>query len=321
MSDTEVKELTEMIDECSIESENKTDVDEVFKISYDEGYKKDYEEAFKIPINFYNELMYWSNDEKRNIEKEKNLNRNLCFAFNGLGDKGEEFALYMYPNSIGGSSKGGMAFDNIELDENMEIKFAREIKFVCREGTKECKKCKKKCPRFQNECIFCNGNEFKLISDSRASLSSTAHLKYKELQEYIIFVMDFNEKKFIINLKSFKFLSTNKYFDAYIKNQHDNSKSKTCNFIPYSYDWHLSGPIKIMNVDIDISGDETKITTEFYDTTSMVYEDVPKTIFSNEEIQKYNITNEYTEYNEIKEKNIPLRKKNLNKSRGTVTRK
>ena len=44
-------------------------------------------------------------------------------------------------------------------------------------------------------------------------------------------------------------------------------------------------------------------------------------LFSNEEIQKYNITNEYTEYNEIKEKNIPLRKKNLGKSRGIVTRK
>lgn len=315
MSDTEVKELTEMIDECSIEDENEIEVDEVLKIS-------SYDEEAKIPIDFYNELIYWSKDEKRNIEKEKNLNRNLCFAFNGLGDKGEEFALYMYPESIGGSSKGGIAFDNIEINENMETKFAREIKFVCLEGTKECKKCKKKCPRFQNNCICCNGNKFKLISDSRAGISSTAHVKYKSLlKEYIIFVMTFNEDKYIINLKCFKFLSTNKYFDAYITNQYENGKGKSCNFLPYSYDWHLSGPIKIMDVDIDISGDETKIISKYYDTESITYIDVPKTIFSNEEIQKYNITNEYTEYNEIKEKNIPLRKKNLGKSRGIVTRK
>lgn len=275
-----------------------------------------------IPREFHDEVEHWSKEEKRNVKKEKSMGRNLPIAFNGLGDKGEEFALYMFPESIGGSSKGGMAFDNKELDDNKEIKLAREIKFVCLEGTKECENCKLKCPRFQDKCIYCNGNKFILKSDSRAGISSTAHLKNKiKLQEYIIFVMEFNEDKFIINLKCFKFLSTNEYFDAYITNQHENSTSKTCNFIPYSYDWHLSGPIKIMELDIDISGNETKITTKFYDTTSMIYEDVPKNVFYNKEIQKYNITKDNTNYDEIKEKNIPLRKKNLGKSRGTVTRK
>ena len=35
-----------------------------------------------------------------------------------IGDLGEELALYMYPLSIGGSSKGGIAFDNKEINEN-----------------------------------------------------------------------------------------------------------------------------------------------------------------------------------------------------------
>tara|TARA_A100001015_G_scaffold254515_1_gene295327 strand:+ start:174 stop:1037 length:864 start_codon:yes stop_codon:yes gene_type:complete len=275
-----------------------------------------------MPRLLHDELKHWSNEEKRNIEKEKYMNRNHPFAFLSTGDIGEELTLYMHPNSIGGCSKGGMAFDNKEIDENKETKYAREIKFVCLEGTKECKKCKYKCPRFQDKCLFCNGNDFKLMSDSRAGISVTAHVKYKKyLQEYIIFVMQFNEDKFIIDLKCFKFLSTNKYFDDYITNQYENGTGNTCNFIPYSYDWHLSGPIKIMDVDIDISDDQTKITTKFYDITSMIYEGVPKNVFNNEEIQKYNITKDYTNYDEIKEKNIPLRKKNLGKSRGTVTRK
>ena len=51
MSDTDVKEVTEMLDECSIESENEIEVDEVLKISsYDEGYKKGYEEALESKL-------------------------------------------------------------------------------------------------------------------------------------------------------------------------------------------------------------------------------------------------------------------------------
>jgi hypothetical protein len=278
--------------------------------------------TIEIPRELSDELKVWGKTEKRNIEKEKYMKRNLPMAFLGSGDFGEELTLYMYPESIGSSSKGGMAFDNKEINDDKKNILAREIKFVCLEGSKKCKNCEEKSPRFQDICIFCGGNDFKLISDSRAGISSKAHEMYKTLlQEYIIFVMKFNEDKFIIDLKCFKFLSTNEYFDAYITNQCKNGKGKSCNFVPYSYDWYLSGPIKIMDVDVDISADETKITPKVYDTTSATYEDVPKRVFSDEEIQKYNITKEYTGYNEIRGKNIPLRKKNLGKSRGVVTRK
>ena len=269
----------------------------------------------------YSRLIHWAKEEKKNIQKEKTMNRNLCFTFKGLGDIGEELALYMYPKSIGGSSKGGGAFDNKEINENKETIFAREIKFVCLEGTKKCKKCKNKCPRFQDSCIFCGNNKFDKISDSRASISAKSHIQYKHLLgEYIIFVMEYNEKNNIINLKCFKFLSNNEYFDKYIKNQHEKG-GQNCNFIPYNYDWYLSGPINIINIDIDISEIEPKLNIIYYDIQSIIYENVPNSVFYKEEIEKYNITEKYTKYEDIVIKDIPIRNKCLGKPRGIVTRK
>ena len=104
----------------------------------------------------FERLSQWGQDENRNILKEKKLNRNLPFAFLGMGELGEELCLYMYPNSYGMASKGGIAFDNLEYKDNENklkpdnVKFAREIKFVCLDGSKACTKCNNKSPRFQD---------------------------------------------------------------------------------------------------------------------------------------------------------------------------
>jgi hypothetical protein len=268
------------------------------------------------------ELKLWGNNEKRAIHKEKTLNRNMSFAFSGMGDLGEELTLYIFRNSIGSASKGGMAFDNKEVDVDGKIVMAREVKTVCKEGTKECKKCKSKCPRFQPKCISCeNTTDFKLIGDSRAGISAKAHIKYKKIiLEYIIWVVKYDEPNEIINLTCHKFLSSNNYFNNYIENQHNNSTSDTCNLLPYSYDWFLSGAIKIIDIDINISS-EPIVNVKYYDINSNTPDDVPITIFSKTLVKEYNITEELTTYENIIIKNIQLKNKQFNKDRGKVTRK
>lgn len=282
------------------------------------------------PDDVKEELTHWAKNEKRNIAIEQNSERNLPRAFCGVGDLGEALALAMYPESIGSSSKGGMAHDNKEVNPvTGEIMCAREVKFISLEGTKTCKKCAQKSPRFQKRCYYCHSTDFKLNSDSRAGLSSKAHQEwYVEkciLNEYIIFIQSYDENNETIKLVAFKFLSSNEYFCEYIKNQYENGKKKggSCNFIPYSYDWFLSGPIKILDINIDISNENPIINTKFYNVNSTRHEMIPISLFNKNEITEYkfNAIHEKLNYDYVMSTGIKIRNKNLGKNRGKVTRK
>lgn len=281
------------------------------------------------PAILTEDLEAYGTNEKKNIDKEKTRNRNQPYAFLSGGNLGEQLAIDMYPETIGGASKGGIAFDNKTLDHDNKVVSAKEVKFVSLIGTKECITCKNKCPPFQHTCLYCKSTDFKDNSDSRASISSNAHIKYKHvINEYIIFVQDYNDSTDTISVKGFKFLSANHYFDTYIQNQYDSgSKKGACNFIPYSYDWFLSGPISIINVDINISI-EPKITYHLYNPASEVYDDIPnsmleKLLNSNEKkivLDKTRLINGAFEYDYIKDL-FKLRAKTIGKSRGSTVRK
>ena len=206
--------------------------------------------------------------EFRNIDKERNSSRNMPYAFTGLGEVGEELCLYMFPNSYGSASKGGCAFDNKEIDEEGNTVLAREVKMCCLNGSKECinKECKHKktngkkhelghkAPAFQKECIYCHKSEFKLIKDSRCGISVKPHIEWaiekNILKEYILFTVDYDEQTERINITCWKIMSNNVYFKDYIINQNEKGSGSTCNCVPYSMDFHLSGPIPLFNVDL-----------------------------------------------------------------------
>lgn len=287
--------------------------------------------SIEPPAILTEDLKEYGINEKRNIDKEKTRNRNQPYAFIGGGDLGEQLTLDMYPETIGSASKGGMAFDNKTLGKDNKVDSAKEVKFVCLIGTKKCKNCKNKCPPFQERCSYCKSDNFKYMSDSRACISSEAHIKYKHIiTEYIIFVQDYDNTRQIITIKCFKFSNRNSYFNRYIQNQYDSGKKKggACNFIPYSYDWFMSGPISIMNVDINISKNEPEIVYHLYNPLSDIYDDVPNSMLENiltskEKtiiLDKTKLINGCFDYDYIKDK-FKLRPKNIGKSRGSTSRK
>ena len=264
----------------------------------------------------YDCLVDWGNREFKNIAKERKNTRNFPIAFNGIGDFGEELSGYLYPETIGSGSKGGCSHDNRIIDPvTRNTTFAREVKTVSLNGSKKCSDCKNKAPAFQLSCTFCKGSNFTIIKDSRAGISAKDHIEYKDvLKETIIFVIDFNEKDEIINLKCFKFLNDNDYFCRYVHNQHVNSKQNTCNFIPYSYDWHLSGPIQLFDINIQSTG---TLDVKKFDLSNDEPCDIPRRVFKPVEIDTHQILDEYIKYRD----NFPLRVKTLNKKRGITTRK
>jgi hypothetical protein len=229
-----------------------------------------------------NLLLEFAQCEFKNIEKEKNNKAfNIPTAFTSIGGLGESIAVRIIPNAIGSASKGGCAHDITIRDENFKVIDAVEVKNVCLEGTKECKVCETKLPRFQTRCYCCkkdyddNKSNFRYISDSRAGISASAHMKYavdcNEIKRYFIFITSWDSNLSCIKINGFKFNCCNEYFTQYIKNQNTNGKGKSCNLLPYSRDWHLSGPIKILETQLT----EQDVSIHYLDIENEVIEPIP----------------------------------------------
>jgi hypothetical protein len=258
--------------------------------------------------------------ERLNIEFERTKNKNLSKAFRGVGDFGEELTTYLFPNSFGSASKGGCAFDNIEIDfETHKPIAAREVKTCCQIQPKSCTSCSNKTPYFQNSCMFCGSSSFKEIKDTRFGIDSEAHFKYETLlKEYVLIVVDYSNLSQDISIKIYKIPSSNIYFTNYLKNQRDNSKSSNCNLLPYSYDFYASGPILMLDYDINMANE---VKENFYNLENMepIGFDISK--IKKQERVTYGLKEEVSvvPYAEIQDK-LVLRKKNLNKPRGETNR-
>jgi len=258
------------------------------------------------------------NQEILNISKEKNGTKNISKAFRGIGDFGEELATILNPNSLCSSSKGGCSFDNFVINSDGVIISATEVKTCCHIQPKKCKKCNNKVPYYQEKCSFCMHSEFSKITDSRFGIDAKAHFEYNTLlNEYLlIHIRDINNE---INITVFIIKSNNTYFNNYLKNQLENSeKSNTCNLIPYSYDFYSSGPIKIIDLKYDLTGN---LKSEYINRFNSDVIDFNTECLTIEEKQKYGLDNtiQNISYDEIKDK-LEIRNKKLNKLRGKTSR-
>tara|TARA_A100001015_G_C14837340_1_gene651024 strand:+ start:46 stop:933 length:888 start_codon:yes stop_codon:yes gene_type:complete len=273
----------------------------------------------------------FKNNEFKNIKKEIEYNRDQPYAFTELGGVGEELALKMYPKYIGSASKGGCAFDiKLENEDRSETIDAKEVKMISLDGSKKCKNCNRKAPRFQLKCLKCEDSNFEMKSDSRAGISASAHCEYIEIiSEYIIMACKYNDDKNCIWIIAWKIKSNNEYFNDYITNQCNNGKGDTVNCLPGSMDFHLSGPIKLFEYELY----ENKLETIFFNLDNNNYEDIPKYNFNTSHKLGYKYTDpqfkkifddiDSINYLENIDKFVKKsgKKTTLGKERGTTTRK
>ena len=276
--------------------------------------------------NIDNLIIEFCTNERRNIQFERTNLKNISKAFRGVGDFGEELTTHLFPGSFGSASKGGCAFDNIELgEENNEIpplrkiSMAREVKTCCQIQPKKCVTCGNKAPYYQPLCVFCKGTEFKEIKDTRFGIDSKAHFKYQDmLKEYVMIIVDYNNITENISMKIYKINSSNEYFTNYLLNQKDNSGSSTCNLLPYSYDFYGAGPIMLLDYDIDTAG---HITEKFFNLDNKMSIDFDLSTLTRAEKEKlgFSVDTPSVAYADIVEQ-LKLRNKKLNKPRGTTTR-
>lgn len=318
-------------------------------------------EQSDIKLILLKEIRDWARNEFKNIEKEKTFNRNIPFAFNGIGDFGEYLCILMNPGSIGSASKGGCSYDVITEQDNMgRTKRALEVKFISLDGTKQCSICKNKAPRFQKMCLYCkksgvdstnNTSLFHLKCDSRAGIDSKAHFeclysdpqnitpepeKTEIIEATIIFISKVIRGN--IKLSCFKFDNKNPYFCKYLRNQYENGSSNNANFQPFSYDWKLSGPIKLFELVID---QFENIEEQFWNLENKTVEPVfnmnwntGKPVFKKKELENFWERSNLTVSKSMLETepgvpydyfmlnvNPDLRNKAHGKSRGTTNRK
>jgi hypothetical protein len=137
----------------------------------------------------------------------------------------------------------------------------------------------------------------------------------------VLILIDYDNIVNQINLKVFIVDSNNEYFAHYLKNQLEKSeKSDTCNLLPYSYDFYSSGPIKIIDLTMDI---ECNIVNEYINLTTTIPIEFDTRILKKKEKIQMNIPEDtgvvFIPYHKIKEQLI-LRDKNLNKDRGDTSR-
>ena len=210
---------------------------------------------------------------------------------------------------------------------------------IPQKGTK-CNDCGKKVIFFDAVCRNCDSIDLKPLNDSRWGIDSEAGVKYhSDLDNYILQVLEpkynlpncrtFIYKYYVVN-------SNNKYFVDYIQNQYDNGKKKNCNFVPYSFDFYMSEPIKLIEIEITVTQKDNHYRTIFWNLENTTIEEMPVnvlrkpelcTILDNNNISyrksdKLNTLTELVSNNyrgDIREL-LSLRKKSLGKNRGNTSR-
>lgn len=256
-------------------------------------------------------------------------NYNVSSAFKGVGAFGELFAATYFEN-FKGSGSGGSGMDLINLDLKKEI----EVKTAVTFQPNKCKNpdCLFKFSGLFDSCTNCGEqNNIDIPRDSRFGINAKVLLEaikkqlFYKLIGFHIYEKNHNKKTgeitFVIN--AYDIVSSDSKHDYFI-NQNDNSKkSTTTNLLPLSYDFYRLNPklfdsyiIKInyknINEKILISNiDVEPIRVPFSICIGKEEKELFKSLPSYDETTKTVSVEEFSN-------NFKLRKKHLNKDRGTI---
>ena len=244
------------------------------------------------------------------MEREIGVATGNSMAFQGIDVFGQVL-MSLYTGMFGNGGKGS-GFDLSDRKSD-----AAEIKTVSLCQPWRCRSCDGRSPWTSTRCIHCAKDTLERMNDSRFGISADAHVKHREhLKTYYMVSIDHVEKE-EYRVDAWKIDSANKYFDEYIRCQNEHG-GKTVNCLPRSFDFHMSGPTRILSARFTL-GESPEVVS--FEECSVV-EPVPVKCLKKEELALVgkHIVDQCVPY-EIASSLLSLRKKAHGKARGETTRR
>jgi hypothetical protein len=261
-------------------------------------------------------LAYYATLWQRSLDMERTLGLQLRmpFSFPDIDRFGE--ALCGLLTGLKGSGTKGSGAD---LSDG---RIQDEVKTVCLCQPSRCLACKKRSPWTHTVCSHCGSAELERMSDSRFGLNAAAHLKDKDtLRNYWCVALE-HVSGDGFQITAWTLDASNPYFNAYIEEQAKQS-SKTCNMLPRSYDFVMSGATRVFRVEMTLPSDLSVAPTVGEIDQTITAERLSCAVLRKSERVALGLakTDETTCVSvEDAVKVLSLRKKTHGKLRGTTTR-
>ena len=198
---------------------------------------------------------------------------------------------------------------------------AGETKTVCLCQPWKCreKKCKKRSPWTSPKCVHCGSDKRERMNHSRFGISAKSHTKYKDtIKMYYMVAIDYVRDDTVYNVRVWNInCEDNQYFQDYISAQYTDSKSSTVNCLPESYDFYMSGPMRLLTATFNLGEIPTILSVDMTESReNMPVDCLNKT---EKDIVVEDIDAGYVSYEIVKQK-LVRRNKTLGKTRGVTTR-
>lgn len=263
-------------------------------------------------------ISYYARMWQRSLHMERTFGRDLRmpFSFPDIDRFGE--GLFGLMSGMKGSGTKGSGADLTDGKIQDEVKTVN----LCQPS--RCKTCStekniKRSPWSDLVCAHCGSSDIEKITDSRFGISASAHLKdVGTLRRYCLVAIE-HEERDVFKITCWTIMSDDQYFKTYIEQQAKQS-SKTCNMLPRSFDFRMSGAKQVLKFNMTLPSEVTvEPTIGALDTTEVV-ENMPGSVLKPFECKILGIKKSESVSLERAKLELSARKKSHGKKRGNTSR-
>jgi hypothetical protein len=260
-------------------------------------------------LTYYSQMWHKS----LNMERTMGISLRLSFSFPDIDRFGE--ALFGVLSGLKGSGTKGSGADLTDGRIQDEVKTAN----LCQPSKCTEKSCKKSSPWSDTVCAHCGSSKIKKMSDSRFGISASAHLKdIATLRQYCFVAIEHVvDDKFSITAWTIQ--ANDPYFTSYVNEQAKQS-SKTCNLLPRSFDFLMSGAKQVLKVTMTLPTDIAIEPTVGEIDRSEIAEPIPYSVLNGAERKALGLEKGESIAVERAKQVLSARKKSHGKARGTTSR-
>lgn len=260
-------------------------------------------------------LSYYAKSWQLSLHMERTLGRELRmpFSFPDIDRFGE--ALFGVLYGLRGSGTKGSGADLVDAKST----FQDEVKTVNLCQPSKCNECQRRSPWSDEVCAHCGSKDIERIGDSRFGINAAAHLKdAATLRHYLVCAIEHRDGDTFC-VTGWRIRANDPYFVGYI-NEQSKQVSKTCNLLPRSFDFVMSGATQVVQFTLNLPTDpDAKPTVGEVDTTEVV-DRIPWKVLKKNERELLGLSKDESVSVERAKQVLAPRKKAHGKSRGVTDR-